>query len=431
MLSPRLGPRPLPLHLASAAMLWLSSCAAWPLWRSGSLRLRAELDPRASALAQSLAGIAPEAFAAALDAELRHRGELFLGGLQRYRRHPYRRVLDDPPTLWQEGGTRLLDYGPASGIPVLIVPSLINRAYILDLAPGKSLLRFLAEAGLRPLLVDWGRPGPAERRFALTDYIAGRLVRALDAAAAVVGAPLPVVGYCMGGLLALPLPQLRQPLVSALALLATPWDFHAERAGQARLLGALAGPLTDSFAALGELPVDVLQTLFAALDPLLALRKFSRFATLAPGSVGEREFVAVEDWLNDGVPLALPVARDCLGGWYGENAPGRGVWEVGGTAVRPGRVRVPALVVLPAQDRIVPPATAVALAAALPEAEVLRPPLGHIGMMVAREAPAAVWHPLGEWLLRHGERVAGFQTRGRGLSKRGKRARTQRARTPR
>jgi polyhydroxyalkanoate synthase subunit PhaC len=431
MLSPRLGPRPLPLHLASAAMLWLSSCAAWPLWRSGSLLLRAELDPSASALAQSLASVAPEAFAAALDAELRHRGDLFLSGLERYRHHGYRRALADPPTLWREGGSRLLDYGPSTGVPVLIVPSLINRAYILDLAPGKSLLRFLAEAGLRPLLLDWGRPGPAERRFALTDYIAGRLVRALDAAAAAAGGPLAVVGYCMGGLLALALAELRQPLVAALALLATPWDFHAERAGQARLLGALAGPLCDGFAALDELPVDVLQTLFAALDPLLAVRKFSRFATLPAGSIEEGEFVAVEDWLNDGVPLALPVARDCLGGWYGENAPGRGAWEVGGATVRPERVRVPALVVLPAQDRIVPPATAAVLATALPKAEVLRPSLGHIGMMVAREAPAAVWHPLGEWLLRHGERVPGSQTRGGGLSKRGKRARTQRARTHR
>src|SRR5262249_8508228 len=212
MVSPRLGPRPLPLHLASAAMLWLSSCVAWPLWRNGSLRLRAELDPRASALAQSLAGVAPEAFAAALDAELRHRGDLFLRGLERYRHHPYRRPLADPPVIWREGATQLLDYGPPDGAPVLVVPSLINRAYILDLAPGKSLLRFLAEAGLRPLLVDWGRPGPAERRFTLTDYIAGRLVRALDAAAAAAGGPLAVVGYCMGGLLALALAQLRERL---------------------------------------------------------------------------------------------------------------------------------------------------------------------------------------------------------------------------
>ena len=418
MVSRRLGPRPLPLHLASAATVWLSSCAAWPLWRNGSLPLKAALDPQASALAQSLAGVAPEAFAAALEAELRHRGDLFLRGVQRYRGHPYRRALADPPTLWREGGTRLLDYGPPSGAPVLIVPSLINRAYILDLAPGKSLLRFLAEAGLRPLLLDWGRPGPLERRFSLTDYIAGRLVRALEAAAAAAGSPVTVVGYCMGGLLALALAQLRRPLVAALALLATPWDFHAERPGQARLLGALAGPLTDGFSALGELPVDVLQTLFAALDPLLALRKFSRFAGLATDSVEEREFVAVEDWLNDGVPLALPVARDCLGGWYGENTPGRGIWRVAGEAILPDRISVPALVVLPAQDRIVPPATAVVLARALPAAEALRPPLGHIGMMVAREAPAAVWHPLAQWLLRQGESPTGSQTRRRGLSKR-------------
>ena len=109
MVSPRLGPRPLPLHLASAATLWLSSCAAWPLWRSGSLRLRAELDPHARALAESLAGVAPDAFVVALDAELRHRGDLFLRGLTRYRRHPYRRALADPPMLWRDGGTRLLD----------------------------------------------------------------------------------------------------------------------------------------------------------------------------------------------------------------------------------------------------------------------------------------------------------------------------------
>ena len=92
------------------------------------------------------------------------------------------------------------------------------------------------------------------------------------------------------------------------------------------------------------------------LDPLLALRKFTRFAALAEGSAAARGFVALEDWLNDGVPLALPVARECLGGWYGENAPGRGAGAVAGTAGPAGARRVPGLVVVPAQDRIVPPA---------------------------------------------------------------------------
>ena len=399
MTAPRQGPRPLPLHLASAAMLWMSSRAALPLSKSGLLPWRPELAAAAKALQQSLAAVAAEDLAAAVDVELRARGDGFLNGVERYRHHSYRRALADPPVLWREGSTRLLDYRPEGGAPVLVVPSLINRAYILDLAPGKSLMRFLAAQGMRPLLVDWGKPDALERRFDLTDYIAGRLDAAGKAVAAAAG-PFAVLGYCMGGLLALALAARRPGLVQALALLACPWDFHAERAGQARLLGQLMEPLTAGWTALGEVPVDVLQMLFAALDPMLALRKFQRFAALPPASAEERDVVAVEDWLNDGVPLALPVARECLGGWYGANTPGRGCWKVAGRPVLPERVAVPSLVVVPAQDRIVPPKTAAALAESLPAAERLTPPLGHIGMMVAREAPAVVWRPLAHWLKR-------------------------------
>lgn len=394
----RLGPRPLPVHLASAAMLWTSSRGALPLLKNGLLPWRPELRPAASALRQSLAAVAAEDFVAAVDAELVRRSGDFLAGLERYRRHPYRRALADPPSLWQEGATRLLDFGPSGAPPVLVVPSLINRSYILDLAAEKSFVRFLAAAGSRPFLVDWGKPAALERQFNLTDYVAGRLERAAEAAIATTGAPLAVLGYCMGGLLALALAERRPAMVGALALLATPWDFHAERAGQARLLGQLAEPLTRAFAGLGEVPVDLLQLLFAALDPVLAVRKFSRFATLAPGSGEEREFVALEDWLNDGVPLVLPVARECLGGWYGANTPGRGLWRIAGRSVLPERVAAPSLVVLPTHDRIVPPKTAEALAEALPGAERLTASLGHVGMMVAGEAGHQVWRPLARWL---------------------------------
>ena len=352
-----------------------------------------------SELEKSLAAVGVEALAEAVERELRSRADLFLKGIERYRDHPYRRDLADPAVLWQDGSTRLLDYGGA-GAPVLVVPSLINRAYILDLMVEKSLLRWLAAHGVRPLLVDWGAPGDLERRFTLTDYIAGRLEAALDAAAAAAGEPMALVGYCMGGNLALALAERQPRRVSALVLLATPWDFHAERAEQAHLMGALMPSLKAAFSVLGELPVDMLQTLFAALDPLLALRKFSRFAGLGDSDPRAREFVALEDWLNDGVPLALPVAEAVLTEWYGENATARGLWRVAGRIVDPGRCTMPSLVVVPAQDRIVPPGSARALAAALPAAETWTPALGHIGMVVSREAPRALWQPLRDWLLR-------------------------------
>lgn len=399
---PRIGPRPLPLHLAAATSSFASSHAALPFLKSGLLAWRPELQGAGKELEKSLAAVGVEALAAAVESELRSRSDLFLKGIERYRDHPYRRELADPPVVWQDGSTRLLDYGESgAGAPVLVVPSLINRAYILDLMAEKSLLRWLASRGLRPLLVDWGEPGAVERRFSVTDYIAGRLEDALEAAGALAGEPMAVMGYCMGGVLALALAARRPRRVSALALLATPWDFHAERPEQAHLMGALAPSFSAAFRLLGELPVDVLQMLFAALDPLLALRKFSRFAELDAADPRAREFVALEDWLNDGVPLALPVAEALLADWYGANLTQRRAWRVAGRVVDPARCPMPSLVVVPAQDRIVPPGSARAVAAALPDAEVFAPPLGHIGMVVSHDAPRVVWQPLCDWLRRH------------------------------
>jgi poly[(R)-3-hydroxyalkanoate] polymerase subunit PhaC len=411
----RQGPRPLALHLTSAMSAWLSSRGALPLLKNGSRLWRPEFAVQGAALSLALKAAAArsnpagdgeaaldldDAFARAVDAELIGRAAAFLEGLGLYRRHPYSRELADPPLLWRDGTTRLLDYGPPDGAPVLVVPSLINRAYILDLAPSQSLLRYLSAQGLRPMLVDWGAPAEEERHFGLSDYITARLEPALEAAYDEAGARPIVMGYCMGGLLALALAARRPKEVRALALLATPWRFHAERASHARLLGALAEPIARSFEALGEVPIDVLQSLFLAQDALLGLRKFTRFAELVQDSAAARRFVALEDWLNDGVPLAVKVARESLGGWYGEDLPGKGRWRVAGTRVLPARIGLPSLVVVPGNDRIVPPATAAALAEELPSAESMTPPLGHIGMITAREAPQAVWAPLAAWLLR-------------------------------
>jgi polyhydroxyalkanoate synthase len=82
------------------------------------------------------------------------------------------------------------------------------------------------------------------------------------------------------------------------------------------------------------------------------------------------------------------VARDCGRSWYGDNEPCRGLWRVAGQPVRPPLLDRPALVVVPGRDRIVPPAAAEPLAAAL----------GHIGMMSAVRAPEILWTPIAAWL---------------------------------
>jgi polyhydroxyalkanoate synthase len=363
---------------------------AWPLPKA--------VEEKARALRAELASADPELFRVALGRELRRRLDSFERGLHAYRHHPYRRAPSSHPVVWRDGTTRLIDFAPRGGVPVLVVPSLINRADVLDLMPERSLLAALAASGLRPFLVDWDAPGPTERRFDLTDYIGGRLAGALDHVLDQCGTAPVVLGYCMGGLLALALARLRRHDVRALALLATPWDFHAERAELGQAFARALLPWLPWFDTLGEMPVDVLQALFTGLDPFLAARKFIAFADLDPASAKAREFVALEDWLNDGVALAAPVARECLIGWYGANATARRRWHVAGKVIDPADIAMPTLVVVPEHDRIVPPRSARALAEAIPGAVVLTPPLGHIGMVVGARAPAALWQPLAAWL---------------------------------
>jgi polyhydroxyalkanoate synthase len=134
------------------------------------------------------------------------------------------------------------------------------------------------------------------------------------------------------------------------------------------------------------------------LDPFGVAQKFRAFARLDPQGERARLFVALEDWLNDGIPLPAPVARQCLAGWYGRNEPGRIAWRIAGQVVDPAAWTGPAFVAIPERDRIVPPACAAAAAQRLPAAQTHIAAGGHIGMVAGAGAEAALWRPLRDWL---------------------------------
>ncbi len=408
----RLGPRPLPLHLGTALMTWASSESAWKLLKPGSQNSSPAREPP-----ESLAALLPEIgalearlgagqFEQALQREIRRRMERLADGVLAYQRNDVHRTLVDPPAVWREGNTRLLDFGATNrgarkrgARAVLVVPSLINRWEVLDLTEEKSLLRAMAAAGLRPYLVDWGTPNDEERGFDTTAYVA-RLERALGYVAKRARRAPAVLGYCMGGTLTVALAARKPRRVAGLALMAAPWDFHADRTGHAFLLST--GPLLAQLAdRVGELPVDILQTLFWSLDPWLSVKKFGRFLGMDPQGEHAKEFVLLEDWLNGGAPLAGPTARECLVDWYGDNTPGSNKWVVGGRRIVPAKIKVPSLVMIPSGDRIVPPLSAAALAdpkRGLKNARRIDLPLGHIGMVVSGRARELCWSPLIEWI---------------------------------
>ena len=175
------------MHLATSAGALMSTPAALLAARSGSIPWNDSLAEPAARLLGSVAADEADELTACVALEAGRRLQAFLAGIRAYRSHPYRREEPRAAVLQVQGSTRLLDYG--GGRPVLLVPSLINRAHILDLRPGASFCQWLRRHGLRPLLLDWGSPGEPERGFDLESYVERRLACAIDMAAALAGGP--------------------------------------------------------------------------------------------------------------------------------------------------------------------------------------------------------------------------------------------------
>ena len=86
--------------------------------------------------------------------------------------------------------------------PILLVMSLISKPYILDLAPGHSLIEFLLDRGFDVYMIDWGTPRPEDSRLRLEDYVLDFIPECVEVVHERSGEPdVSIVAYCMGGLL--------------------------------------------------------------------------------------------------------------------------------------------------------------------------------------------------------------------------------------
>lgn len=309
----------------------------------------------------------------------------------------------------QENKWRLLRYRPrpagvAFRTPVLLVPSLINRHYVLDLMPGKSFAEFMVGQGHDVFVVDWGTPGDEDRFLSFDDICDRYLGRALSVTASFSDRDQAhLLGYCMGGILTAIHAAARPTYVASLAQLAAPVRFRDDG-----LLSAwMQTPSFDidaMIAAYGNVPWQLMQSAFHLLRPTLSLSKAVGVIDRAWNDEFLDGFLALETWGNDNVSLPGEFYRR-YARMYRDDDLVRGAMTLGGDPVHLSAIQCPLLAVTFEHDNIVPwqSAAEVMTLVSSPDKQHLHLPGGHVGAVVSKSAARGLWPQISAfWAQRDG-----------------------------
>ncbi|WP_294204248.1 alpha/beta fold hydrolase [uncultured Sphingomonas sp.] len=306
-------------------------------------------------------------------------------GLRLFQAAKRERPMRALPVRRRRGRVALRDAG-GEGRPVLFIPSLINPPSILDLSRDRSLIRWMRGQGFHVWLVDWGTPSAKDRDIG----VAGHVERFLLPLIACLPQPPVLIGYCLGGTLAMA--AAARTRVAGLAAIAAPWHFTGYGEAARAAMAAQWAAIKPTSELLGMVPMEALQAGFWRLDPGRTIAKYAAFADLEPGSEDARRFIRLEDWANQGAPLPHAFGLELFEELIAQDRPGQGQWRVAGDLVTPSQCDAPSVEFVATADRIVPAATAIGLS------DRRAGGTGHVGMVVGGRAQEQLWQPLADWI---------------------------------
>jgi polyhydroxyalkanoate synthase len=285
--------------------------------------------------------------------------------------------------------------------PVILVPSLINRAYILDLEPDRSVVGSLSAMGHPVYLVDWGIPGEEDAGEDTGYVLHDLLSRSIDRICRHAAQPKALVfGYCQGGVLAAMLAALAPERFAGLVLLNAPFRFS--EGGRFRDLVAPEVMDVDKAMPGGLVSVDTMQAGFKLLDPMGNWTKYIAVEKASADPARMARVLARERWLEENVPLPAAFAREFVRYAYQKDALLDGGWVIRGKEVNLREITCPVLVVASERDFIAPKEACLPVAEATGSDDVTVQviPTGHIGCVVGSAASRHLLPLLDQWFRR-------------------------------
>ena len=333
-------------------------------------------------------------------------------------RNGIRYVSQDPPavgqspkdTVWSRDKVQLWRYRAERvtwNPPVFLVPSLVNRSYILDLTPADSFVGRLRDAGFDVYLVDWGVPDEVDAGNGLETYVDEYLPRAVRAACRESGSEqVSVIGYCFGAVLACLYAARHPELVRNVVAMATPVNF-AEMGLFVRLFRDGRLEPDDVIDDTGNVPPDIIYNAFWVLRPTGELLNYAGLWQNLWNDEFVEGYQRMSHWIRDQIPFPGAAFRQTIAMLGRDNALVEGTVRLGGRPVDLCAIRCPFLNVYGEKDHLVTPDTARPLIGLVgsEDREALVIPGGHVAMVTGRHAAKVTLPGIVDWLCRHSDAI--------------------------
>lgn len=302
-----------------------------------------------------------------------------------------------------EGHFDLLHYKSEQPIkqktPLLIVGSLINRYYILDLLPKISIIKKFQQAGFDVYATDWRTPKSYDKDMTLDSYARQYLEYAVEKVQEITcSKKISLFGYCWGGIFALIHAAIHPWHVKNLILHATPTDLETEPTSVELWTKKInADHLVSVF---GNIPGSFLNAAFLMRNPVEAFLKHLRFFG-EPRTIDEIErFFSIEMWLYDSRPIIGEVFRKIVDDIYKNNLLIKNKMKVGEKLVDLKKITMPVLNIVGEKDDLVPPQSSRTINDVIDskDKKLLEFPTGHVGLCISSTAHERLWPDVVEWL---------------------------------
>ncbi len=289
---------------------------------------------------------------------------------------------------------------PTAKVPLLICYALVNRPYMVDLQPDRSMVRNLLAKGEDVYLIDWGYPDPSDRYLTLDDYINGYIRRCVEVVAKRHKLDsINLLGICQGGAFSLCFASMYPQLVRNLITMVTPVDFHTPDNMLSRWT---QGMDVDLFVdTLGNVPADLMNWCYLTLKPIrLFQQKYIGMVDILDDKAELENFLRMEKWIFDSPDQAGEAFRQFIKDFYQANKLIKGGLKIGDGEVDLKNIRMPVLNIFAEQDHLVPPSASRPMKDHVGTKDYTELAFkgGHIGIYVSGRAQREVPTAINDWL---------------------------------